>query len=82
MFIPPPQKIQTDVLADIIEWAKKEKRIFLKRSLETRLVDSVLDAKQRKPALALIETLLTELKRLDVNLLGTRGTGIFTEGRE
>ena len=36
--IPNSQKIQIDVLTENIEWAKKEKRIFLKHSLETRLV--------------------------------------------
>ena len=36
--IPDSQKIQMDVLHENIEWAKREKRIFLKHSLETRLV--------------------------------------------
>ena len=36
--IPNSQKIQIDVLQENIDWAKREKRIFLKHSLETRLV--------------------------------------------
>jgi hypothetical protein len=36
--IPDSQEIQSDVLLDNIEWAKREKRIFLKQSLETRLI--------------------------------------------
>lgn len=36
--IPGSQQIQIDVLRENIEWAQKEKRIFLKHSLETRLV--------------------------------------------
>lgn len=36
--IPNSQKIQIDVLLENIQWAKREKRIFLKHSLETRLV--------------------------------------------
>lgn len=36
--IPNSQKIQMGVLHENIEWAKREKRIFLKHSLETRLV--------------------------------------------
>ena len=36
--IPDSQQIQIDVLRENIEWAQKEKRIFLKHSLETRLV--------------------------------------------
>ncbi|KAI0707982.1 PCI-domain-containing protein [Earliella scabrosa] len=69
--IPNSQKIQIDVLMENIEWAKREKRIFLKHSLETRLVGLQLDTQQYKPALALIDTLLTELKRLDDKMVLT-----------
>ncbi|KAI0374607.1 PCI-domain-containing protein [Pilatotrama ljubarskyi] len=69
--IPNSQKIQMDVLHENIEWSKREKRIFLKHSLETRLVGLQLDTQQYKPALALIETLLTELKRLDDKMVLT-----------
>ncbi|KZT00062.1 PCI-domain-containing protein [Laetiporus sulphureus 93-53] len=69
--IPDSQQIQIDVLTENIEWAKREKRIFLKHSLEIRLVGLQLDASQYKPALALIDTLLTELKRLDDKMILT-----------
>lgn len=59
------RQIQIDTLTDNIAWAKREKRIFLKHSLETRLVGLQLESQQYKPALTLIDTLLTELKRLD-----------------
>jgi 26S proteasome regulatory subunit N6 len=36
--IPNSQPTQIAVLNDNIEWAKREKRIFLKQSLETRLI--------------------------------------------
>jgi 26S proteasome regulatory subunit N6 len=36
--IPNSRQIQIDTLVDNIAWAKSEKRIFLKHSLETRLV--------------------------------------------
>jgi 26S proteasome regulatory subunit N6 len=36
--IPNSQKTQIKVLNDNIDWAKQEKRIFLKQSLETRLI--------------------------------------------
>ncbi|KAI0748725.1 PCI-domain-containing protein [Daedaleopsis nitida] len=69
--IPNSQKIQIEVLLENIEWAKREKRIFLKHSLETRLVGLQLDTQQYKPALSLIDTLLTELKRLDDKMVLT-----------
>jgi 26S proteasome regulatory subunit N6 len=36
--IPGSQQVQIKVLTDNINWARTEKRIFLKHSLETRLV--------------------------------------------
>ncbi|TFY55791.1 hypothetical protein EVJ58_g8021 [Rhodofomes roseus] len=69
--IPDSQQIQIDVLRENIDWAQREKRIFLKHSLETRLVGLQLETSQYKPALSLIETLLTELKRLDDKMILT-----------
>jgi len=69
--IPNSQQTQISVLNDNIEWAKREKRIFLKQSLETRLISLQLETQQHKPALALIETLLTELRRLDDKMILT-----------
>ncbi|CAL1705801.1 unnamed protein product [Somion occarium] len=69
--IPDSQQIQIEVLESNIDWAKKEKRIFLKHSLETRLVALQLESLQYKPAIALIDTLLTELKRLDDKMILT-----------
>jgi len=69
--IPNSRQIQIDTLTDNIAWAKREKRIFLKHSLETRLVGLQLEAQQYKPALTLIDTLLTELKRLDDKMILT-----------
>nr|CAG8604322.1 2692_t:CDS:2 [Entrophospora candida] len=50
---------------ETIEWSVKEKRIFLKQSLETRLVSLYLDNKMYHDALNLINPFLKELKRLD-----------------
>lgn len=36
--IPGSEKIQAEVIQDNIDWAKNEKRIFLKQSLEARLI--------------------------------------------
>ncbi|KAI0271208.1 PCI-domain-containing protein [Russula aff. rugulosa BPL654] len=69
--IPNSQQTQIAVLNDNIEWAKREKRIFLKQSLETRLISLQLETQQHKPALVLIETLLTELRRLDDKMILT-----------
>ncbi|KAI0086262.1 PCI-domain-containing protein [Irpex rosettiformis] len=89
--IPSSRDIQMQVLQTNIDWAKQEKRIFLKHSLETRLIGLQLDALQYKPALSLIDTLLTELKRLDdkmvlteVHLLESRvyrGIGNFSKAK-
>ncbi|PPQ82209.1 LOW QUALITY PROTEIN: hypothetical protein CVT25_008070 [Psilocybe cyanescens] len=73
---PDSQKVQTNALTDNIAWAKLEKRIFLKHSLETRLVGlcvhpTTLESRQYQPALALIDTLLTELKRLNDKMILT-----------
>lgn len=36
--IPNSNKLQIDVTKENIDWAKSEKRIFLKQNLETRLI--------------------------------------------
>jgi len=69
--IPDSEEIQIKVLKENIDWAKREKRIFLKHSLETRLIGIQLESSQFKPALSLIDTLLTELKRLDDKMILT-----------
>ncbi|KAJ7916499.1 hypothetical protein B0H13DRAFT_1997476 [Mycena leptocephala] len=89
--IPNSTPTQIRVLEDNIAWAKKEKRIFLKHSLETRLASIHLDLHQYRPALTLIEGLLTELKRLDDKLILTevhlleskvyRGVGNVTKAK-
>ncbi|KAG1809717.1 proteasome regulatory particle subunit [Suillus variegatus] len=69
--IPDSRQTQIDVLTDNIEWSKREKRIFLKHSLEIRLVSLQLEALQYKLALTRIDALLTELKRLDDKMILT-----------
>jgi 26S proteasome regulatory subunit N6 len=108
--IPDSQAIQMKTLTDNIAWTKAEKRIFLKHSLETRLVglcvtffpcfsrfsdlqnpNRQLENQQYISALALIDTLLTELKRLDDKMILTevhllesrvyRGIGNFAKAK-
>jgi len=69
--IPNSEQIQIDVTKDNIEWAIREKRIFLKHNLETRLATLLLETQAFRPALALIDNLLRELKRLDDKLILT-----------
>ncbi|KAF9269173.1 proteasome regulatory particle subunit [Marasmius fiardii PR-910] len=69
--IPDSQDVQMATLKENIEWAKREKRIFLKHSLETRLASLQLEVQQYKAALTLIDSLLTELRRLDDKMILT-----------
>lgn len=50
---------------DCIEWAKEEKRTFLRHSLEIRLVALYYDTKMYSEALKLIAELLKEMKKMD-----------------
>ena len=52
-------------LQECIEWAKEEKRTFLRQSLESRLVGLYFETERYQEALALGSALLKELKRLD-----------------
>ncbi|KAG8988007.1 26S proteasome regulatory subunit rpn6 [Tulasnella sp. 427] len=89
--IPGSESIQKQVLEDNISWARQEKRIFLKQSLETRLVALQLETQSYRPALTLIDGLLKELKRLDDKLILTevhllesrvyRGIGNFPKSK-
>ncbi|EUC59446.1 26S proteasome non-ATPase regulatory subunit rpn6, putative, partial [Rhizoctonia solani AG-3 Rhs1AP] len=63
--IPGGGSVLTDVLSENIAWARTERRVFLRQNLEARLVGVYLDGEKYRPALALIESLLTELRRLD-----------------
>jgi len=56
---------QVEICKESIDWAISEKSIFLKQSLQTRLVSLYLDNKMYHEALSLIDELLRELKRLD-----------------
>jgi len=57
--------LQVQVCKECIEWAKNEKRTFLRQSLEARLVQVYHDTKMYAEALSLGGTLLKELKKMD-----------------
>ncbi|KAG4303410.1 hypothetical protein PCK1_000374 [Pneumocystis canis] len=63
--VPDSLDLQINVTKETINWAKENNRIFLKLSLETRIVGLYMQAKQYAKALQLVEVLLIELKRLD-----------------
>jgi 26S proteasome regulatory subunit N6 len=69
--IPNSTDTQIAVTKENIEWARGEKRIFLKQNLETRLIGLYYDTRAYREALPLIETLLRELKRLDDKMILT-----------
>ena len=50
---------------ECVEWATEEKRSFLRRSLQTRLIGLYLASEKFSDGLALVDGLLVELKRLD-----------------
>ena len=69
--IPGTGKAQIELTKENIDWAKSEKRIFLKQNLETRLVSLYIDNAAYRDALTLITSLLRELKRLDDKMILT-----------
>merc|ERR1719186_1175153 len=52
--------LEVTVCQENIEWAKKERRTFLRQSLEARLVSLFFDTQQYTNALALAAQLLSE----------------------
>lgn len=61
--------IEVQLCKECIEWAKQEKRTFLRQSLEARLVALYFDTGMYTEALALGSALLKELKKLDDKML-------------
>eukprot|EP00069_Balaena_mysticetus_P014774 bmy_08854T0 len=56
---------QVELCLECIEWAKSEKRTFLRQALEARLVSLYFDTKRYQEALHLGSQLLRELKKMD-----------------
>merc|ERR1719418_538823 len=56
---------EVQLCKECIEWAKEEKRTFLRQSLESRLVGLYFETERYHDALALGSALLKELKKLD-----------------
>eukprot|EP00047_Mylnosiga_fluctuans_P002775 m.225861 g.225861 ORF g.225861 m.225861 type:complete len:439 (+) comp11329_c0_seq1:71-1387(+) len=66
-FLETPNAVEekVSICNDCIAWAQAEKRTFLRQSLEIRLVQLLLQARSFQSALARINPMLKELKRLD-----------------
>ncbi|KTW27070.1 hypothetical protein T552_02562 [Pneumocystis carinii B80] len=63
--VPDSLEFQINVTKETINWATENNRIFLKLSLETRIIGLYMKEKQYSKALQLVDVLLIELKRLD-----------------
>ncbi|XP_026327261.1 26S proteasome non-ATPase regulatory subunit 11 [Hyposmocoma kahamanoa] len=57
--------IEVQLCKECIEWAKEERRTFLRQSLEARLIALYFDTSMYTEALDLATALLRELKKLD-----------------
>eukprot|EP00128_Syssomonas_multiformis_P004820 Colp12_sorted_trinity150504_noHs@4074 len=60
-----PSADGVNLCLNCIEWAKQERRVFLRQGLEARLVGLYLDMKNYTASLQLAASLLKELKKLD-----------------
>jgi len=63
--VPNSLTIQIELCQNIIVWCKQEKRTFLRQRIEAKLAVLLLQRKEPVAAMALIDELLTELRRLD-----------------
>ena len=61
--------LQIEVCREQIEWAKQEKRSFLRQRIEMRLATLLIETSDYQGARLLVDSLLTEVKKLDDKLL-------------
>jgi len=57
--------MQADICRNIITWCRTEKRTFLRQRVEAKLASVLFEKREYTSALSLIDSLLTELKKLD-----------------
>jgi 26S proteasome regulatory subunit N6 len=63
--VPESLDIQVDLCREVIDWCKAEKRTFLRQRVESKLAVLLWTRRESTAALALVTTLLSELKKLD-----------------
>ncbi|KAJ8313828.1 hypothetical protein KUTeg_008389 [Tegillarca granosa] len=69
---------EVDLCKECIEWAKDEKRTFLRQALEARLIALYHETEKYQEALQLGSSLLKELKKLDDKALAALTSGRTT----
>lgn len=62
------KSIQMKLCQELVQWSIQDKRAFLKQSLELRLAALLLECRQFSEALALVASLLSELKKMEDKL--------------
>lgn len=67
--IPNSRTLQIALCKESIEWCNQEKRSFLRQRVESKLVSLMLEEKEFKNALSLVNELVREVKRIDDKLL-------------
>ncbi len=60
--------LQMVLVKDLLQWASRDKRAYLRQSLECRLADLYLENRLYSEALALVGSILRELKQMDDKL--------------
>ncbi|KAJ7553571.1 hypothetical protein O6H91_06G103700 [Diphasiastrum complanatum] len=67
--IPGTSDLQITLCREMVEWTRVEKRTFLRQRVEARLAALLMESKEYSEALALITTLVREVRKLDDKLL-------------
>eukprot|EP00249_Psilotum_nudum_P007981 c20955_g1_i1 orf=217-1512(+) len=67
--IPGTSELQISLCREMVEWTRAEKRTFLRQRVEARLAALLTDGKEYTEALAILTTLVREVRRLDDKLL-------------
>ena len=67
--IPNSTDVQLALCKEMVEWTRKEKRTFLRQRVEARLAALYMETKEYQTALALANSLVREVRKLDDKLL-------------